>query len=101
MPQVGKEIEWSGSGEQEVGKEKGTDIVRIKVNPKYYRPAEVVRKNTGTSILVKLFWKDCIFVRSGYIPLEGIGFSYSYSYYFDNANCRENLRHRVSLTNII
>ena len=38
---VGKEIEWSGSGEKEVGKEKGTDTVRVKVNPKYYRPTEV------------------------------------------------------------
>ena len=26
---------------QEVGKEKGTDIIRIRVNPKYYRPTEV------------------------------------------------------------
>ena len=38
---VGKEIEWEGEAEREVGKEKGTDIIRIKVNPKYYRPTEV------------------------------------------------------------
>merc|ERR1712165_291967 len=38
---VGKEIEWSGSGDNEVGREKGTDVVRVKVNPKYYRPTEV------------------------------------------------------------
>ena len=38
---VGKEIEWSGSGDEEIGREKGTDIVRVKVNPKYYRPTEV------------------------------------------------------------
>lgn len=38
---VGKEIEWSGSGDEEVGREKGTDTVRVKVNPKYYRPTEV------------------------------------------------------------
>jgi len=38
---VGKEIEWSGSGDAEVGREKGTDTVRVKVNPKYYRPTEV------------------------------------------------------------
>jgi len=38
---VGKEIEWSGSGDKEIGREKGTDIVRVKVNPKYYRPTEV------------------------------------------------------------
>lgn len=38
---VGKEIEWEGEAENEVGKEKGTDIVRIKINAKYYRPTEV------------------------------------------------------------
>ena len=38
---IGKEIAWEGSGDNEIGKEKGTDIVRIKVNPKYYRPTEV------------------------------------------------------------
>nr|ACO11502.1 GDP-mannose 4,6 dehydratase [Caligus rogercresseyi] len=38
---VGKEIIWEGSGESEVGKEKGTGIVRIRVNPKFYRPTEV------------------------------------------------------------
>jgi GDPmannose 4,6-dehydratase len=38
---VGKEIEWRGSGVDEVGIEKGTDIVRVKVNPKYFRPTEV------------------------------------------------------------
>jgi len=39
---IGKEIVWEGSGVDEVGKEKGTDIVRVKVNSKYYRPTEVV-----------------------------------------------------------
>jgi GDPmannose 4,6-dehydratase len=38
---IGKEIEWEGSGDTEIGKEKGTDIVRVKVNPKYYRPTDV------------------------------------------------------------
>lgn len=38
---VGREIVWEGKGVNEVGKEKGTDIVRVKVNPKYYRPTEV------------------------------------------------------------
>ena len=38
---IGKEIEWEGSGDNEVGKEKGTGVVRIQVNPKYYRPTEV------------------------------------------------------------
>ncbi|XP_053650165.2 GDP-mannose 4,6 dehydratase isoform X1 [Cherax quadricarinatus] len=39
--EIGKEIYWEGSGVDEVAKEKGTDIVRVTINPKYYRPAEV------------------------------------------------------------
>ncbi|XP_055620548.1 GDP-mannose 4,6 dehydratase [Toxorhynchites rutilus septentrionalis] len=38
---VGREIEWRGKGLEEVGVEKGTDIVRVRVNPKYFRPTEV------------------------------------------------------------
>lgn len=38
---VGKEIVWEGKGTQEVGKEKETGVVRIKINPKYFRPTEV------------------------------------------------------------
>lgn len=33
---------WEGRGLDEVGKEKGTGIIRVKVNPKYFRPSEVV-----------------------------------------------------------
>ena len=33
---------WEGTGENEVGKEKDTNIVRIKIDSKYYRPTEVV-----------------------------------------------------------
>ena len=38
---IGKEIEWEGEGDREIGKEKGTGVIRIKVNPKFYRPTEV------------------------------------------------------------
>lgn len=38
---VGMELEWEGSGEKEVGREKGSGTVRVKVNPAFYRPAEV------------------------------------------------------------
>lgn len=38
---IGMEIEWEGSGDTEIGKEKGTGIIRLKVNPKFYRPTEV------------------------------------------------------------
>lgn len=39
---TGRAIGWRGKGVKEEGVEKGTNIVRVKVNPKYYRPAEVV-----------------------------------------------------------
>jgi GDPmannose 4,6-dehydratase len=35
------DIEWEGSGTEEVGKEKGTGVVRVKVNSKFFRPTEV------------------------------------------------------------
>ncbi|XP_023026350.1 GDP-mannose 4,6 dehydratase [Leptinotarsa decemlineata] len=38
---VGKEIIWEGKDEDEVGKEKDTGIIRVRVNPKYFRPTEV------------------------------------------------------------
>jgi GDPmannose 4,6-dehydratase len=39
--EIGKEIVWEGAGVDEVGKEKDTGIVRIRIDPKYYRPCEV------------------------------------------------------------
>lgn len=36
-----KTASWEGSGLDEVGKEKATGVVRIKIDPKYYRPTEV------------------------------------------------------------
>lgn len=38
---AGVDIVWEGSGVDEVGKDKATGIVRVKVNPKFYRPTEV------------------------------------------------------------
>ena len=38
---VGKTIVWEGEGENIVGKEKDTGIIRIRVDPKYFRPTEV------------------------------------------------------------
>ncbi|MEA5142961.1 MAG: GDP-mannose 4,6-dehydratase [Oscillibacter sp.] len=38
---VGIELEFKGSGMDEVGIEKATGKVRVKVNPKFFRPAEV------------------------------------------------------------
>lgn len=39
---IGKTIGWEGTGKDEVGKEKDTGIVRVKVNENYFRPTEVV-----------------------------------------------------------
>ncbi|THV02158.1 GDP-mannose 4,6-dehydratase [Dendrothele bispora CBS 962.96] len=38
---VGIDIEWSGSGDDEEGKNKATGQVVVKIDPRYYRPAEV------------------------------------------------------------
>lgn len=38
---AGIQIEWSGSDENEVAKDVSTNKVVVKVNPKFYRPAEV------------------------------------------------------------
>jgi len=35
-------VSWEGSDVTEVGKDKATGVVRVRVNPKYYRPTEVV-----------------------------------------------------------
>ena len=34
-------IEWEGNGIDEIGKDKETGIIRVKVNPLLFRPAEV------------------------------------------------------------
>jgi GDPmannose 4,6-dehydratase len=41
---IGKTIIWEGKGLNEVGKEESTNVVRVKVNAKYFRPTEVVSK---------------------------------------------------------
>jgi len=38
---VGIEIEWSGKEEAEIGTDKATGTVRVRVDPKFYRPTEV------------------------------------------------------------
>lgn len=55
---IGKEIEWEGKGDQEIGKEKETGVIRVKVNPKYYRPTEVEQLlGDPTKAKEKLNWK--------------------------------------------
>ena len=38
---VGINIQWEGSGDSEVGKDAENGVVRVRVNPKFYRPTEV------------------------------------------------------------
>lgn len=38
---VGSEIVWEGTGKDEVGRDKSSGIVRIRVNDRYFRPTEV------------------------------------------------------------
>jgi len=38
---IGMELQWEGQAEEEVGIERATGRIRVRVNPKFYRPAEV------------------------------------------------------------
>jgi GDPmannose 4,6-dehydratase len=40
---VGVELEWSGSGIEEIGRDRTSGETRVVVNPRYFRPAEVDR----------------------------------------------------------
>ncbi|XP_022648210.1 GDP-mannose 4,6 dehydratase-like isoform X1 [Varroa jacobsoni] len=54
---TGRAIGWRGKGVKEEGVEKGTNIVRVKVNPKYYRPAEVdLLVGDATKAKTKMGW---------------------------------------------
>ena len=49
---------WEGSAESEVGREADTGILRVRVNPKFYRPAEVEFLQGDCSKAKSLFeWK--------------------------------------------
>ncbi|GFW69677.1 GDP-mannose 4,6 dehydratase [Trichonephila clavipes] len=55
---IGKEIVWEGSGLEEVGKDKETGIVRVKVNTRYFRPTEVdFLLGDSTKAKEKIGWK--------------------------------------------
>lgn len=55
---VGIEIIWEGKGTSEVGKDAATNIVRVKVNPKYFRPTEVdLLLGDSTKARKELGWK--------------------------------------------
>ncbi|CAF4027886.1 unnamed protein product, partial [Rotaria magnacalcarata] len=59
--EINKEIVWEGEGINEVGKEKDTGIVRVTVNPKYFRPTEVdLLIGNPKKAEEKLHWKPKI-----------------------------------------
>ncbi|VDN03955.1 unnamed protein product [Thelazia callipaeda] len=56
--EIGKTIIWEGEGVNEVGREKETGIVRVKVSSKYYRPTEVdLLVGDATKAKEKLHWE--------------------------------------------
>ncbi|VDD87762.1 unnamed protein product [Enterobius vermicularis] len=62
--EIGKTIVWEGEGVDEIGKEKDTGIVRVKVNPKYYRPTEVeLLIGDASKAEEKLGWKPKIQIK--------------------------------------
>lgn len=55
---VGIDVEWSGTGVDEVGRDKATGKVIVKVNPKFFRPAEVdILLGNPAKAEAKLGWK--------------------------------------------
>ncbi|XP_073973878.1 GDP-mannose 4,6 dehydratase isoform X1 [Rhodnius prolixus] len=55
---IGTEIIWERCGLEEVGKEKSTGIIRVKVNPEYFRPTEVdVLLGDASKAVAAFGWK--------------------------------------------
>jgi len=58
---VGIEIGWEGENANEIGREKDSGIVRVRVNPKFYRPTEVEQLlGDSTKAASKLGWKPTV-----------------------------------------
>jgi GDPmannose 4,6-dehydratase len=55
---VGKRIEWRGSGVKETGVEAGTNCVLVEIDPRYFRPTEVMQLlGDPTKARQKLGWQ--------------------------------------------
>jgi len=55
---IGIQIVWEGKGDEEVGKDEATGSIRVKVNPKFYRPTEVEQLlGDPTKAKTRLGWK--------------------------------------------
>ncbi len=56
--EIGIEIAWKGSGIHEVGYDKATDKIFVRIDPKYFRPAEVdLLLGDATKGQLQLGWK--------------------------------------------
>jgi len=61
--EIGQTIVWEGEGVDEVGKEAETGTIRVKINPKYYRPTEVEQLlGDATKAKQKLGWSATVTV---------------------------------------
>ncbi|NTS66807.1 GDP-mannose 4,6-dehydratase [Sphingomonas sp. HHU CXW] len=59
--QVGVELEWQGSEEMEIGRDAASGEVRVRVNPAFYRPAEVeLLIGDPTKATAELGWKPTV-----------------------------------------
>lgn len=55
---IDRKIEWRGKGVDEIGVEAGTDTIRVRINPKYFRPTEVdLLLGDSTKAQRELGWK--------------------------------------------
>lgn len=55
---IDRKIEWRGKGVDEVGVEAGTDTIRLRINPKYFRPTEVdLLQGDSSKAQRELGWK--------------------------------------------
>ena len=55
---AGIELDWKGSAEEERGVDSKTGVVRVRVNPRYYRPAEVeLLIGDASKVREKLGWE--------------------------------------------
>jgi GDPmannose 4,6-dehydratase len=61
---LGMDLEWTGEGEDETATDRKTGKLVMKVNPKFYRPAEVdLLIGDSTKAQTKLGWKPKVDVR--------------------------------------
>ena len=48
--EIGVALVWEGEAAKEIGKDKETGAIRVKINEKFYRPTEVVSYRNPTTV---------------------------------------------------